>query len=144
MGVRVSMWERFGIDWVLWVDCQWVKYGLPREERSQQGTVPIAEQLYQIFIWVDQGLNVFPLMGSADETMSSRCFRMNHIPAYRYLEIFVNKLYYPFQGLEHCRNAYMKEVRGRQLPDDFFDKAIAMGIFPTDPDKLGDMVRVPE
>ena len=39
---------------------------------------------------------------------------MNHIAAYRYLEIFVNKLL-PFQGAEHCRNAYIKEVRGKAV-----------------------------
>ena len=68
------MWERFWIDWVLWADCPWVKYGLPAKHALNKALVPVAEQLYQVFIWIDQGLNVFPLMGSADETMSSRAF----------------------------------------------------------------------
>jgi hypothetical protein len=104
----------------------------------------VKEQLYQIFIWLDQGANVFPLMGSADETMSSRCFRMNHIPAYRRLEKFINWLYYPLQGPEHCRNAYIKEVYRRQYPEGFLDKAVAMGIFPEDPTKTGDEMELPK
>jgi hypothetical protein len=128
------MWDRFWTGWVLWVDALWVN----ASEMVGIVWAPIKEQLYQIFIWIDQGLNVFPLMGSADETMSSRCFRMNHIPAYRRLEILVNALFRPLQGPEHCRNAYIKEVRRRQFPRDFLKKAVEMGIFPEDPTKTGD------
>lgn len=102
------------------------------------------EWVYQNGIALDQWCNVFFFNGSADETMSARCFRLNHIRAYRALEQFINVLFYPFHGPDHCRNAYIKEVRGRQLPRDFFDRAIEMGLFPADPDKLGDLMELPK
>ena len=99
------------------------------------------EWLYQVFIGLDQFVNTL-LMGSADETISSRCFRLNHIRAYRAAEIFVNVLFFPFQGPGHCRNAYIKEILGRQLPYEFYDLAVAMNI-QYDKDKLGDLVEMP-
>jgi hypothetical protein len=106
--------------------------------------IALKEWIYQNFIVLDQWANAFFFGGSADETMSSRCYRLNHIKAYRALEVIINAGFRPFQGPEHCRNAYIKEVRGRQLPHDFFDKAILMGIFPADPEVLGDEVKVGE
>ena len=135
-----TLWDRLGAVGGLPMGEIWTA----GEKYAQQGTRSNSRAALPDFYLGRPRAECVPLMGSGDEIMNSRCFRMNHIPAYRYLEIFVNKLYYPFQGPERCRNAYMKEVRSRQWPHDCFDKAIAMGIFPTDPDKLGDMVRVPE
>ncbi|SEN71148.1 hypothetical protein SAMN05216404_106159 [Nitrosospira multiformis] len=98
------------------------------------------EWVYQVFIALDQLANTL-LNGSADETISSRCFRLNHIKAYRVAEIFVNCLFFPFQGWDHCRNAYIKEVLGRQLPYEFYDLAVAMNI-QHDKDRLGDRVQI--
>ena len=98
------------------------------------------EWVYQVFIALDQLANTL-LNGSADETISSRCFRLNHIKAYRVAEIFVNCLFFPFQGWDHCRNAYIKEVLGRQLPYEFYDLAVQMNI-QHDKDRLGDRVQI--
>ena len=98
------------------------------------------EWVYQVFIALDQLANTL-LNGSADETISSRCFRLNHIRAYRVAEIFVNCLFFPFQGWDHCRNAYIKEVLGRQLPYEFYDLAVQMNI-QHDKDRLGDRVQI--
>jgi len=100
------------------------------------------EWVYQVTIALDQQANAI-LGGSADETMSSRCFRLHHIPTYRVLEKIVNALFLPFQGPDHCKHAYEKEVLGRQLPYRFYDLAIGMNI-QYDKDKLGDKVEAPE
>jgi len=97
---------------------------------------------YQVFIGLDQFVNTL-LGGSADETMSSRFYRLNHIRTYRIAEVFVNCLFFPFQGWDHCRNAYVKEVLGRQLPYEFFDLALEMNL-RYDKDKLGDKVEMPK
>lgn len=97
---------------------------------------------YQVFIGLDQMVNTL-LGGSADETMSSRCFRLNHIKTYRYLEVFVNVLFYPFQGPDHCKHAYEKEVLGRQLPYKFFDLAIEMNLRYNN-EKLGNLIEMPK
>ena len=100
------------------------------------------EWLYQVFIGLDQFVNTL-LNGSADETISSRCYRLNHIKAYRLGEIFVNALFFLFQGPDHCRNAYIKEVLGRQLPYEFYDLALEMNI-QYDNAKLGDKIEMPK
>lgn len=100
----------------------------------------LKEWRYQVLIALDQFANTL-IMGSADETLSSRCFRLNHIKAYRIAEIFIDVLFYPFQGWDHCRNAYIKEILGRQLPYKFYDLALAMNI-RYDKDKLGDLVEL--
>lgn len=101
----------------------------------------VKEWFYQVFIGLDQFVNTL-LDGSADETMSSRCFRLNHIPTYRALEICVNILFRPFQGPDHCEHAYIKEILGRQLPSKFYDDAIAMNI-QYDKDHLGANIEMP-
>jgi hypothetical protein len=101
----------------------------------------IKEYVYQNFISLDQSVNTL-LGGSADETMSSRCFRLDHIPAYRVLEAIVNVIFYPFQGPDHCKHAYEKEVLGRQLPTKFYDDAIEMNL-QYDADNLGPNIKLP-
>ena len=93
------------------------------------------EWAYQVFIGLDQFANTL-LNGSADETISSRCFRLNHIEVYRIAEKFVDCLFFPFQGWDHCRNAYIKEVSGRHLPSKFYELAVQMNI-EYDREKLG-------
>jgi hypothetical protein len=100
------------------------------------------EWVYQVAIGVDQQINAL-LGGSADETMSSRCFRLNHIRTYRVLELGVNALFHPFQGPDHCEHAYMKEVFGRQVPEEFYKRAFAMNI-EMDKNKLGPNIEMPQ
>ena len=102
----------------------------------------VKEWCYQVFIGVDQLINTI-LDGSADETMSSRCFRLNHIPTYRYLELFVNVIFYPLQGPDHCEHAYWKEVLGRQVPEEFYKRAFEINL-EMDKNKLGPNIEMPK
>jgi hypothetical protein len=76
------------------------------------------EWVYQVTIALDQLVNSI-FNGSADETISSRCFRLNARNPYKWMEKAVNLLFQPFQGPDHCRRAYLKELNGRQRPQDF-------------------------
>lgn len=87
----------------------------------------VREYLYQVFIALDQMVNVLT-GGSADETMSSRCYRMRFIPFYDGLQKAINVMFYPLQGSDHCMHAYLKEILGRQLPQRFYEDAIRMNI----------------
>lgn len=100
------------------------------------------EWCYQVFIGVDQLINTL-LDGSADETMSSRCYRLNNIRTYRYLELFVNFLFYPLQGADHCKHAYEKEVLGRQVPQEFYKRAFEINL-EMDKNKLGPNIEMPK
>lgn len=72
------------------------------------------EWAYQNFIALDQAANAF-FNGSADETFSSRCYRMNDRNPYKWLEKAINWLY-TYQGADHCHKAYLKEMAGRHRP----------------------------
>lgn len=87
----------------------------------------LREYCYQNFISVDQMVNTW-FNGSADETFSSRCYRTRFIPFYNRMRIIIDAMFYPFQGPNHCENAYIKEVLGRQLPQRFYEDAIRMNI----------------
>lgn len=70
--------------------------------------------IYQIWLAIDQLLNVFignPFSTQtwADETWSSRCGRLGHRQPYKAWRVFIDALFYPFQGPNHCVNAYKKE-----------------------------------
>lgn len=100
------------------------------------------EWVYQVSIGVDQLANAL-LGGSADETMSSRCYRLNHIRTYRVLEIGINILFLPFQGTDHCQHAYIKEILGRQVPEEFYKRAFEMNL-EMDKNKLGPNIEMPQ
>jgi hypothetical protein len=100
------------------------------------------EWVYQTVIGLDLLMNAI-LGGSAGETMSSRCYRLDSIPTYRVLEKFVNALFYPFQGPEHCKHAYEKEILGRLCPQDFFARAFELNI-EMDKSKLGPNIVMPK
>jgi hypothetical protein len=85
------------------------------------------EYIYQVVIAFDQQINALT-GGMADETISSRCFRLNHKKIYRSAEIFINFLFFPFQGWNHCQGAYIKEIQGRHLPTKFYDLAYEMNL----------------
>lgn len=101
----------------------------------------LKEYYYQNFIGWDQLGNVI-FNGSADETLSSRCYRTRFIPRYNMLRIIIDTLFYPFQGPDHCMHAYEKEVLGRQLPNRFYDEAHAMNL-RMDENKLGPNIEMP-
>lgn len=74
--------------------------------------------LYQLFLAIDQLMNAVLGFGSletwADETMSSRCGRIDRYP-YKAYRIVIDALFF-WQGPNHCVNAFMKEREHRQLP----------------------------
>ncbi len=68
------------------------------------------------------------LAGSPHETLSSRCYRLDHIPVYRYLEIAINVAVKPFDGPGHCRRSYENIVDDKYLPWRFFEKAMQQAL----------------
>jgi len=77
--------------------------------------------LVQMFIALDQLVNVFfgnPFSTEtwADETISSRCGRLGHRYPYKFFKIIIDCMFYPFQGPNHCVNAYHKELTSYQFP----------------------------
>lgn len=102
----------------------------------------LKEYGYQLFVAEDQRLNVI-FGGTADETFSSRCYRTRYIPFFNFMQKIVNGMFYLFQGPDHCKNAYIKEVLGRHLSQRFYDDAIRMNI-RFDNDKLGKLVELPK
>ncbi len=79
----------------------------------------------QIFFTVDQGLNVlsnpFSKQTWADETLSCRCGRLGHRYPYKFWKIVIDVLFYPFQGPNHCVNAFRKEKSRYQFPPSMRD-----------------------
>ena len=67
----------------------------------------------QLCIAVDQLLNVltnpFSEQTWADETLSSRCGRLAHRYPYKFWRAVIDPIFRPFQGPNHCANAYKKE-----------------------------------
>lgn len=76
--------------------------------------------IVQLFIGCDQLLNVltnpFSLESWADETLSSRCGRLGHRYPYKFWQFVIDCLFRPFQGPNHCVNAYHKELSGYNFP----------------------------
>ena len=101
----------------------------------------IKNQIYQRYLALDNCGNAWIFCGYADESISSRCFRRNDIRIVRVCEIVVDAVHYPFQGPDHCKNAYIRDVQGKQLPPHFYAKAIEMGI-KIDRSRIGDLVEV--
>jgi hypothetical protein len=63
------------------------------------------------------------IAGSPCETISSRCYRLDHIPIYRCLEIIINAIARPFDGPNHCQQSYENIKAGAYLPWGFYEKA---------------------
>lgn len=93
----------------------------------------IKHGLFQLFIAFDQLFNVllspFSLETWADETISSRAGRLGHRYPYKFYKVVIDAIFYPFQGPNHCVNAYKKELTRYQFPPEMRDPA------PIDPDQ---------
>ncbi len=76
--------------------------------------------LVQVLIVIDQFLNVatnpFSRQSWADETLSSRCGRLGHRYPYKFWSAIIDFYFEPFQGPNHCRNAYLKEKTRYHFP----------------------------
>lgn len=104
----------------------------------------VKEYGYQNSIGIDQLLNTI-CNGSADETLSSRCWRTRFLPHIERWRVRIDWFFQHVlrQGPDHCKNTYIKEVLGRQLPYRFYDEAIAMNI-RFDNEHLGPDIRMPK
>jgi hypothetical protein len=67
----------------------------------------------QLLIAFDQFINAL-FGGWADETISSRCWRLRHKPVYNLLRRVIDGV--PFFGKDHCKNAYLSEIKRLQSP----------------------------
>lgn len=68
-----------------------------------------------VLIGLDQLANA-ATGGWPDETLSSRCGRLIHRSPYKYWARVIDMLFYPFQGPNHCVNAYKKELTRYHFP----------------------------
>jgi hypothetical protein len=71
--------------------------------------------LRNILIGVDQLANTM-LGGWPDETLSARCGRLGHRYPYKAWAALIDAIFLPFQGPNHCRNAYLKEKTRYHFP----------------------------
>lgn len=74
----------------------------------------------QLLISFDQLINVLtnPFSNEtwADETISSRCGRLGHRYPYKFWKAIIDLLFLPFQGPDHCANAFQKEMNRYNSP----------------------------
>lgn len=74
----------------------------------------------QVGIWLTQSLNVWLFIGYADESVSSRCWRLRAFPGWSHLRAFVDAVaLHVFGQQDHCLKAYEAELNRRQLPPQF-------------------------
>jgi hypothetical protein len=82
-------------------------------------TQDLKHGLIQLLIALDQLLNVltnpFSKHTWSDETISSRCGRLGHRYPYKFWKAIIDAIFYPFQGPNHCVNAYRKELARYQF-----------------------------
>lgn len=57
-----------------------------------------------------------------DETLSARCGRLGHRYPYKAWKLLIDAIFYPFQGPNHCVNAYKKELTRYHFPPEMRDK----------------------
>jgi hypothetical protein len=86
-----------------------------------------------VAIAVDQFANAV-LFGWPDETLSSRCGRSIHRYPYKAWAKLIDAIFHPFQGPNHCVNAYRKELTRYQFPPEM------RGAPPTDEKKTETIV----
>lgn len=81
--------------------------------------------LEQVLIAFDQFVNTLipPLdgtIGYADETLSARCYRAHRDGKFfgRLLMPIINLLFF-WQGPDHCKNAWRKELDRKNYPEEY-------------------------
>jgi hypothetical protein len=76
--------------------------------------------LMQLFMAFDQLLNVltnpFSEQTWADESLSCRCSRLGYRYPYKFWKALIDMIFRPFQGPNHCDNAYKKERARYNFP----------------------------
>jgi hypothetical protein len=79
----------------------------------------IGDYIIRTLLAIDQLLNVVICNGSPDETMSAASYRMNRDGRWWGFMMPVIDLMFWWQGPNHCRNAYLKEIARVQFPDEY-------------------------
>ena len=74
--------------------------------------------LKQLFIWLDQGVNVVLFFGYADETISARCWRLRDCFGWKHARQLIDKVLRRVDP-NHCEESYQSEVGGKQLPKEY-------------------------
>ncbi len=69
-------------------------------------------RLWNLLLWVDQGLNVLIGSGFCDETLSAYAHRKGDWRRYA-----INALFF-WQG-DHCQDAFLVEMNRRHLPPEY-------------------------
>lgn len=72
--------------------------------------------IVNVGIWITQTLNVWLFAGYADESVSSRCWRLRVHHGWSQLRFVVDLVFGFFGQNNHCQAAYMAELERRQLP----------------------------
>ena len=70
----------------------------------------------QVAIAIDQ-LQIAPLGGWADETLSARMWRHRGLPLWREARWLVDKLF--FWQPDHCYQSFVSELQRKQLLEDY-------------------------
>ena len=82
------------------------------------GKTMIKKQLLQVAIAFDQFINTL-FGGMADETISSRAYRLRYKNKFwGSFKKFIDLLFF-FQK-DHCYKSYISEINRRHLPDEFY------------------------
>ncbi len=72
----------------------------------------LKRRLWNLILWVDQGLNVLIGSGFCDETLSAYAHRKGG-----HLRNAINALF--FWQDDHCADAYLSELNRRHLPPEY-------------------------
>ena len=80
--------------------------------------------LKQNAISLDQNINTFFFFGSADETISARCWRLRHCIGWGQAQRCIDWLLWRIDP-NHCEESYKSELRGAQLPIEYQSQDIA-------------------
>lgn len=70
-------------------------------------------RLYQVLIAVDQFFNTLT-GGWADETLSSRAYRLKHRMPFTFYRWLIDVLFW--FDKDHCKESYLSEIHRRQYP----------------------------
>lgn len=81
-----------------------------------------AHYVIRTLLAIDQLLNVVICNGSPDETMSAASYRMNRDGRFWGFMMPVIDALFWWQGPNHCRNAYLKEIARTQYPAEYRSK----------------------
>lgn len=81
-----------------------------------------AHYIIRTLLAIDQLLNVVLCNGSPDETMSAASYRMHRDGRFWGFMMPVIDLMFWWQGPNHCKNAYLKELAHTQYPAEYRGK----------------------